>query len=325
MKLKDFYSTVIETGIENDLRGKEEIGKLLAEEKARYEKLEEKDKAYFDRDRLFNPFSDTRILYGDGELEVQKAIVGIDMEVGEVLLTYLLNRDAGQKIDLIIAHHPEGYALVRLSDVMKLQSDLMAAYGITLSVAEKLMEKRIGEVERRLMPINHNRAVDVARLLNLPMICIHTAADNCVTNHLTRLFEKEKPSRLKDIIELLKGIPEYQRSAALQVPPRVVSGSEDSRSGKIFVDMTGGTEGAKDVFEKYAASGVSTLVGMHISEEHLENAKKANLNVVIAGHIASDTLGLNLLLDSVEKKEHLEFVCVSGFERIRRGPKGRPE
>jgi len=318
MKLKDFYRAVIEAGVENDLRGREEIGKLLAEEQAKFEKLDEKEKGYFDRDRLFNPFSDTRILYGDGEIEVEKAIIGIDMEVGEVLLTYLLNKDLDRKIDLIIAHHPEGYALARLFDVMKLQSDLMALYGINLSVAEKLMEKRIGEVERRLMPVNHNRTVDVARLLDLPMICIHTAADNCVTRFLNQLFEREKPGRLKDILQLLKAIPEYQKSAALQLPPRIVSGSEDSRCGKIFVDMTGGTEGAKDVFEKYAAGGVSTLVGMHISEDHLENAKKANLNVVIAGHISSDTLGLNLLLDSVEKKGNLEFVCVSGFERMRR-------
>ena len=318
MKLKDLYRAVIEVGVENDLRGKKEIKKLLAEEKVKFDKLDEKEKEYFDRDRLFNPFSDTRILHGRGEIEVKKAIVGIDMEVGEVLLTYLLNKDLDRKIDLIIAHHPEGYALVRLFDVMKLQSDLMAAYGITLSVAEKLMEKRIGEVERRLMPINHNRTVDVARLLDLPMICIHTAADNCVTHYLKRLFDKEKPGRLRDILQLLKAIPEYQRSAALQLPPRIVNGSEDSRCGKIFVDMTGGTEGAKDVFERYAAGGVSTLVGMHISEDHLENAKKANLNVVIAGHISSDNLGLNLLLDSVEKKGRLDYICVSGFERIRR-------
>jgi hypothetical protein len=318
MKLKEFYSAAIETGIENDLRGKEEIRRLLEEEKVKFDKLDEKEKEYFDRDRLFNPFSDTRVLHGDGELEIRQAIIGIDMEVGEVLLAYLLNRDLERKIDLVIAHHPEGYALVRLFDVMKLQSDLLAAYGITLSVAEKLMEKRIGEVERRLMPVNHNRTVDVARLLNLPLLCIHTAADNCVTRFLTEMFEKEKPARLKELIQLLKGIPEYQRSAALQLPPRIVSGSDESRCGKIFVDMTGGTEGAKDVYDKYAAGGVSTLVGMHISEEHLENAKKANLNVVIAGHISSDNLGLNILLDTVEKKGRLEYVCVSGFDRIRR-------
>ncbi len=318
MKLKDLYSRVVQVGIENDLRGRAEIEKVLADEKAKYDKLEPEDREFFDKDRLFNPFSDTRVLVGDPGTEIKKAIIGIDMDVGEILLTYLLNRDNGGEIDLIIGHHPSGYALSRLFDVMKLQADLMNVYGITVSVAEKLMEKRIGEIERRLMPINHNRAVDVARLLGLPMMCIHTAADNCVTHYLTKLFDEQKPSRLKDLLKLLKDIPEYRRAGSLQLPPKIVSGSDESRCGKIFVDMTGGTEGAKEVFEKFAASGVSTLVGMHISEDHLENAKKANLNIVIAGHIASDTLGLNLLLDGVEKKEKLDFVSVSGFERIRR-------
>jgi putative NIF3 family GTP cyclohydrolase 1 type 2 len=99
-------------------------------------------------------------------------------------------------------------------------------------------------------------------------------------------------------------------------PPKIVSGTEDSRCGKIYVDMTGGTEGSKNIFESYATSGVSTIVGMHLSEDGLENAKKANLNVVIAGHISSDTLGLNLLFDDVEKEGALEIVGVSGFERI---------
>jgi putative NIF3 family GTP cyclohydrolase 1 type 2 len=318
MKLKDLYDNVIEAGIENDLRNKEEIRRILAEEKEKLEKLAAEEREYFDKDRLFNPFSDTRVLYGAPETEVKKIIVGIDMEEGEVLLTYLLNKDLGQKIDLIIAHHPEGYALSRLFDVMKLQADLLANCGIAVSVAEKMMEKRISEIERRLMPINHNRAVDVAKLLRLPLMCIHTAADNCVTHFLTRLLDRENPAKLKDLLKLLKEIPEYKIAAKLQLPPKIVTGSEESKCGKIFVDMTGGTEGAKEVYEKYAASGVSTIVGMHISEEHLENAKKANLNVVIAGHIASDSLGLNLLLDEIEKKENLEFICTSGFERIRR-------
>lgn len=84
--------------------------------------------------------------------------------------------------------------------------------------------------------------------------------------------------------------------------------------------MTGGTEGSKEIFERYAAAGVSTLVGMHFSEEALDKAKKSNLNVIIAGHVSSDTLGLNLLFDEIEKGEPLEFVGVSGFERIKRIP-----
>ncbi|GAG20193.1 unnamed protein product, partial [marine sediment metagenome] len=160
MKLEKLYKRAVETGIQNDLRGKEEIKKILKEEKEKYKKLKEEEVEYYDKDRLFNPYSDTRVLNGDLNINVKKVIVGIDMEIGEILLTYILNKDLDKKIDIIIAHHPEGFALAKLYDVMRLQADLLANYGITISVAEQLLEKRISEVERRLMPINHNRAVD---------------------------------------------------------------------------------------------------------------------------------------------------------------------
>jgi putative NIF3 family GTP cyclohydrolase 1 type 2 len=322
MKLGEIYRRAVAIGIDYDLRGREEINRLLAEEKEKYEKLEESEKASYDLDRLFNPFADSRILWGDPEIEVKKVLVGIDLEVGEVLLAYLLNRDRGEKIDCLIAHHPEGRALARLAEVMKLQVDLLSQYGIAVSVVEQLMEKRIAEVERRLLPVNHNRTVDVARLLGLPFLCLHTPADNCVTAYLKKRFDQEKPLFLRDLLKILRSIPEYEASARLEGAPKILHGSENSRCGQIYVDMTGGTEGSKEIFDKIATSGISTIVGMHFSEEHLEKAKKANLNIVVAGHIASDTLGLNLLLDAIDPENELEFVCVSGFERRRRPASG---
>ncbi len=317
MKLDKLYRKAVETGINNDLRGKNDVKKILKEEKEKFEKLEKEELEFFDKDRLFNPYADTRILNGDKNLEIRKIIIGIDMQVGEILLTHLLNKERKGQIDLLVSHHPEGFALARLYEVMWLQADLLAHYGISISVAEQLMEKRICEVERRLLPVNHTRAVDAAKVLGIPMMCIHTPADNCVANYLKKTIDKEKPYRLKDVLQLLKAIPEYKKSIKLQVPPKIVSGVENNKCGKIFIDMTGGTEGSKEIFEKFANSGVSTLVGMHFSEEHLENAKKANLNMIIAGHIASDVLGLNLLFDEIEKEEKLAFIGVSGFERIR--------
>jgi len=318
MKIERFYRKAVEVGIAYDLREPDEIKRLLADEAETFKDLKEDDRKFFDQDRLFNPYADTRILNGDPSSEVRQVLIGIDIEVGELLMAYLLNKEEKAGIGLVVSHHPMGAALTRLSDVMKLQARLLSKVGVTISVAEQLMDKRIGEVERRLMPINATREVDAARVLGIPLLCVHTPADNCVTTFLTVLLEKEKPYKLKDLVKLLKGLPEYERAVRLQTPPKIVSGSEGNSCGKIFVDMTGGTEGAKDIFDKIAAGGVSTLVCMHVTEEHLTNAKKANLNVVIAGHIASDMLGINLLLDEVEKEERLEYVCVSGFERIRR-------
>lgn len=316
MKLESLYRKAVEIGINNDLRGKNEIKKILKEEKERFNKLEKDALEVYDKDRLFNPYADTRILNGGKNLEIRKIIVGIDMQVGEILLTHILNKEKKEKVDLLVSHHPEGFALAQLFEVMRLQADLLAHYGISISVAEQLMEKRIAEVERRFLPVNHTRAVDTARVLGIPMMCIHTPADNCVTNYLTKTFAKKNPYKLKDIMDILKSIPEYKKSIKLQIPPKIVNGSEGNKCGKIYVDMTGGTEGSKEIFEKFASSGISTLVGMHFSEEHLENAKKANLNMIIAGHISSDVLGLNLLFDEIEKEEKLTFIGVSGFERM---------
>ncbi|HUT08722.1 MAG TPA: NGG1p interacting factor NIF3 [Candidatus Latescibacteria bacterium] len=317
MKLKTLYRKAVAAGMAADPRGPEELRRILDDERSKSKKLKEEERDGWEEDRLFNPYADTRILVGDPAIDVKKIIVGIDMDVSEILLAYILNRDRAEKIDLVISHHPQGVALAQLPSVMRLQSDMLAAFGVNISVAEQLMDKRIGEVERRVLPVNHNRAVDAARLLGLPMMCVHTPADNCVNTYLTALFEKKRPARLKDVVDVLKKIPEYGKAVRRMAGPKIVSGSENARCGKILVEMTGGTEGAKTIYEQCAISGVSTIVGMHISEEALENAKKAHLNVIIAGHISSDTLGLNLLFDELEKVGPLGTINVSGFERIR--------
>ncbi|HOK39698.1 MAG TPA: NGG1p interacting factor NIF3 [bacterium] len=317
MKLKTLYEEAVKIGIQNDLRGEKEINRILEEEKKEFEKLKEDEKLIFDKDRLFNPYTDSRVLYGDLEKDIKKVIVGIDMEVQEVLLTYILNRDNNANIDLIISHHPEGYAYPKLYEMLKIQIDLIIQAGLASSVAENIFSKRISEVEHRLHSVNSERAIDAAKLLNIPFMCIHTIADNCVTKFLNMLFENKKPYRLKELIEILKEIPEYKNSIKKNISPKIFVGSDNNLCGKIFVDMTGGTNGSKDIYEKLADKGISTIVGMHIPEDHIEAVKKANLNVVIAGHIASDNLGLNLLFDEIEKKEKLDFVCVSGFERIK--------
>jgi len=319
MNIGQFYRKAVAAGIAADLRGKKEIARLLADASEELKKAGEDEKKYFDQDRLFNPYADSRLLCGDPEAKAGRLLVGIDIDGGELHLAHTLNRESpDRKIDLVLGHHPMGPALTQMFDVMRLQAQVLALHGVTIGVAEHLMEKRIGEVERRLLPANATRTVDLAKALGLSLMCLHTAADNCVAKYLTDLFARKKPARLKDLVKLLRAIPEYENAIRLQASPKIISGKDGNSCGKIFVDMTGGTEGAKDIFDRLASGGVSTIVGMHMSEEHLANAKKAGINVVIAGHIASDVLGLNLLLDEVEKGGRLDYVCVSGFERIRR-------
>ena len=291
MKLRDLYEGVVKFGAANDPR---------------------KDKAGI------KGYPDTRILYGDPGLEVNKILIGIDIEVAELLLAEQIRRREG--LDLVIAHHPEGKAYAGLHEVMKLQVDLLKQAGVSSGTAAKLLEERISEVERRVLPQNHTRPVDAARLLDMPFMCMHTPADNHVYRFLGDLFKREEPRLVGDVISLLKDIPEYRIAEKFNTGPRLLVGHPKRPAGKIMLEMTGGTEGPKEVFDKLYRAGVRTLVSMHLSEEHFKKVKEANLNAIIAGHISSDTLGLNLLLDNLERSAGRPFQIIdcSGFTRIKR-------
>lgn len=318
MKLGKLYQRAIDIGIENDPRGRGAVEKELSQVNKDYQQLDKDKKKEFNMDLLVNPYADTRILNGDRDSEIKNVFVGVDMETPELLLAARLN-DAGAKIDLVLSHHPQGYAYAGFYEVMRMQGDIIGNLGVPISVAEGLTLERMGQVGRRVSAANHMRPMDAARLLGLNFACIHTPADNCVTTYLNKLMEEKRPRAVGEIIEILNDIPEYKYAAQNKSGPTILLGDKKRKCGKIFVDMTGGTEGSKEMFSRLAAAGVSTIIAMHLSEEHFNSAKKENINVVIAGHISSDNLGLNLLLDSIiDKDSSLNIVSASGFKRIKR-------
>jgi len=317
LNLTEFYKFVIEEGISRDPRGVERVKLEIKRKKEEFEKLEETKKREFDQETLRNPYSDTRIL-NDTKKEVENILVGIDIETPELLLADRLTSQ-GKKIELALAHHPEGRAYANFYEVMGMQADILNKYGVPINIAEDILAKRIKDVSRKVMSVNHFRAVDAAELLGISFICVHTPADNFVTTYLQGLLDEKRPERVGDVFGLLKEIPEYKQSAARGSGPKVIVGSEKRQAGKIFVDMTGGTEGSEEALEKLSLSGVGTIVGMHMSEKHYQNAERFHINVVIAGHMASDTLGLNLLLDQAIKKfDPLNIISCSGFYRVKR-------
>jgi len=317
VQLKKIYETLIATGIDADPRGKKKVLKSLEKQKKTHREMKEEEREFFDKETLTNPYADTRILHGTGKEEISTALVGIDVDVAEILLADRLS-SKGSKIDLIISHHPSGRAFANFYEVMHMQADILSKFGVPINIAEGLLEGRIREVERRLSPANHARAVDAARLLDIPFMCVHTPADNMVVSYLQKNFDRKKPDTLNDVVKIVKEIPEYREAQKNNTGPRILLGSKERSAGKIFVDMTGGTEGAKDIFESLANSGVNTIVGMHLSEEHRKEAEKRHMNVVIAGHISSDNVGMNLILDAVQKKGKIKIIPCSGFRRFSR-------
>jgi len=314
MQIKEIYNLAINKGIEADFRGREGIERFLKRKKEKYEKLSEKEKEEFDKEALENPFLDSRILNISQDKEIKRILVGIDIEPAEILLA----KEIGN-IDLIISHHPLGKGLANLADVMELQCDVLNQYGVPINVAEGLMKERIEEVARGINARNHQRTVDSARLLGFNLICLHTVCDNLAAKFLKDRIEKEDSlMRIEDLLNLLKEIPEYKEALKFGAGPKIFVGDPERRCGKIAVtEITGGTEGSPKLYEKMAIAGIGTIIGMHMREESKKEAEASNINVIIAGHMSSDSLGMNLFLDELEKKG-IEIVPCSGLIRVSR-------
>ena len=183
-----------------------------------------------------------------------------------------------------------------------MQADIWRTFGVPISFGDAVMSDRMAEVTRAIHPSNTQRAIDAARLMGFPFMCCHTPADNNVNKFLqARCDELGEDATVDELLDLLKDIPEYHEAVLQGVGPTVFEGSGERRTGKIMVDMTGGTSGPVESISKLAASGVGTIVGMHMNEEHRKKAKAEHMNVVIAGHMSSDSLGMNLIIDEFER------------------------
>lgn len=319
MKLKNLFQTAINNGIAADPRGKKRIESMLKKEKEKQAQLKGIEKELADIERTWNPFPDSRIINGTGEEDVKNLMVGIDIETPEILLADRL-REKGEKIDCLMLHHPEGRALADLEKIMPLQIDVFAGVGVPENQSEHLLKPRMDRVWRSIHADNFLRTERTAQLLGFPAFNCHTPTDNLVWQMIEKQICRKEYFELAEIIKALLNIEEYKYYAKAGSPPIIVNGSKESRPGRIVAtEFTGGTNGPEELIEKQAQAGVGTILAMHFTEKEVEEGKKHHINLIQCNHMASDTIGINLMLDKLQKDEpKLKVLAVSGFIRVKR-------
>ena len=120
-----------------------------------------------------------------------------------------------------------------------------------------------------------------------------------------------------DLVEVLLEIPEYQEAEKVGAGPEILVGGSGGSVGEKFVFFTGGTSAGPKSIPKLAHAGVSTIITMHMGEDVKKKCEEEGLYVVIAGHDSSDSIGMNIVLDALEKEGVKTFTC-SGFTRYKR-------
>lgn len=250
-------------------------------------------------------------VYLDGE--VRKVFVGIDVDVAELLLARELGADG------VIAHHPIGSkARLSIPTVIERQEQQMVSAGVPQETAHELMLERRQPVAHAVHTMNYDRAVDAARRLGMPAMNVHLAADM-----LTRRFFIDVVNRaygdngitVGALISELKRIPEVEASL---VQPELWLGRPENPVGRWFVQMAAGVNGGAAIYRTYYEHGVDTILAMHIDDgelRKLEQGQRPTANLVITGHMPSDSIGMNHLIRAMEERG-LEVIAGSGVIRV---------
>ncbi len=253
---------------------------------------------------------DSGIIYDNGK-EVKRILAGIDMDATMLLLAKQLG------FDCVAKHHPSGIQNPNTGDLVgRDHLKKLLECGVPINEAQKLAYAGVQKRKQGMHSRNKTLIADTAKLLDISDVAFHTPADmlaeRTVQDKMNALMERNPRCTVGDVIDELMTIREYQDAQEGQ-QPEVWVGSKDSFAGRIYVEMYGVNAPSVDEYIACANAGVGTFVGMHATPEVIEALRKQNkANLVIAGHMASDSLGFNQILDAWEAKG-IEIVRISGI------------
>ena len=229
---------------------------------------------------------------------LKKVLFCIDANTPELLLAKKLGYDA------VIAHHPPGgTAAINFHHVFRRHIHQMINAGVPKKEAEKAVKKKLEQLEVEAHTRNYAHAIDTARLLKMPYMNIHTPLDEIGRKRMTEQIRKKigKKPKVKHVISALNELEEF-KNAMTKIKIRV--GKPENFAGKVVVSHGAGTNGGYEIAKTYFKHGVGTLIYIHIHHSDLEKLKMENAgNLIITGHIASDSVGINPLIHELEKRD----------------------
>ncbi len=240
---------------------------------------------------------------------VRRVYATIDCDVGDLLLA----REV--KCDAVLSHHPEGVASLHGWQVMRRQIEQMVECGVSLVRAEAALERRMGSVEVNSHTRNYGRVVQAARLLKMPFMNVHLPCDIIARRRIAeRLAPFNRPDSRATVADVIAALQEFPEQSQAATEPKVRLGAADCLAGRVAVAMAGYTNGGVDVLKAYFDAGVGTVLMMHFPEADLKEAREQKLvgNLVVTGHMASDSIGVNVYLNELER-HGLEVVRAGGI------------
>lgn len=235
-------------------------------------------------------------IHVEGE-NIKKILFGIDADAPELLLAKQLGYDT------VISHHPKGeLAIINFHQVFSKHIQQMVEVGVPQREAEETVVKKMKTLEIEMHTRNYSHAVDVARMLKMPYMNIHTPLDELGRRIMAQRIRHKigEDSTIRDVVSALKELPEFKNA---KTDIKIHLGNATNPAGKTVVSHGAGTNGGYEIAKTYFKNGINTLIYIHISPADLEKLKADSTgNLIVTGHIASDSVGINPLIEELESR-----------------------
>lgn len=234
---------------------------------------------------------------------IKKVMIAVDVGTAELLLAKSLGCDA------VIAHHPIGVASINFYKVFDRHTDYMVEHGVPRKVAREATAKLKERVETRTHANIYDDVVGAARAIKMPLVNIHQPCDEYMRQAILAKIKSGKTEYVSDIVESVSKIPEFRRA---ETHVQVRHGSEKNKAGHWALVIAAGTNGGYSIAKAYFQHGVDTVIYLHVDYGDLVKMREEKLqgNLVVLGHLAGDSLGLNALADKLEEGMGLETVRI---------------
>jgi putative NIF3 family GTP cyclohydrolase 1 type 2 len=224
---------------------------------------------------------------------IKKVLIAIDVGTAELMLARQLGCDA------VIAHHPIGITSVNFYKVFDRHIDFMVEHGVPKRVARQ----NVGKLKERIEMRNHadiySDVVGAAKELDMPLVNIHQPCDEYMRQVILKAIKSGSTEYVSDIVRSVSRIQEF-RNAATRV--QVKLGSRKNSAGRWALVVAAGTNGGYHIAKAYFQHGVSTVIYVHIDYGDLTKIREDKLkgNLVVMGHLAGDSIGINGLAERLE-------------------------
>jgi len=233
--------------------------------------------------------------------DVRKILFGIDVDVGDLVMA----RQMGY--DLVISHHPTGgSAVLDFPKVLEKHGDILRRHGVPAEAAQEAVRELQEERGPAAHARNYDRLPSVARMLGLGLMCIHNPCDEIGRRTMDDALRANLPPRprVRDAIDVLYGIAEF-RAAKTRI--LVAMGDLDYPLGTWAVFHGAGTNGGFPVARAAFGHGIDTVFYIHVDAGHLRRIREAfggagNKNLVVTGHVASDSIGVNAVVRELRSR-----------------------